>query len=130
MRYLIDTHIFLWALMDPEKISKKAKESILTADETLVSSISFWEISLKYSLGKLSLNGLSPQELPEYAKRSGFGILECDALTMSSFHTLPKLSHKDPFDRMIIHTAILKNLTLVSRDGRFDEYAPFGLKLL
>lgn len=129
MRVLIDTHIFLWALMSPEKLSPPIREALIKADQVWVSSISFWEVSLKFGLGKLELKGLKPEDLPKAAQVSGFKILECDAQLFASSHQLEKIGHKDPFDRLIIHTAIQNQLTLISEDNAFGDYISLGLKL-
>ena len=61
MKYLLDTHTFLWTVFEPEKIGVKAKALITNREHAiLVSLVSFWEISLKYSLGKLRLENVSP----------------------------------------------------------------------
>jgi len=130
VRYLIDTHILLWLLMAPDKLSARQVAAITNADEVLVGSISFWEIALKYQLGKLSLQGLTPDELPVYAEKSGLTILETGVELFATFHTLPKLAHKDPFDRLLIHAAIRHGLILISQDDSFGDYQEFGLKLL
>ena len=130
MSYLIDTHVLLWWLMQPEKIPSKAMDAIEQSEQVNVSALSFWEISLKYSLGKLELHGLMPDELPDYTRQSGLGILECESMIFASFHQLPKLGHKDPFDRLLIHTAIRHGMTLISRNNAFADYRAHGLKLL
>lgn len=130
MRILIDTHIFLWALMSPEKLSQPVRETLIKADQVCISSISFWEISLKFGLGKLELKGLKPEDLPKAAQVSGFKVLECDAQLFASSHQLKNIGHKDPFDRLIIHTAIQNQLVLISEDNAFADYVSQGLKLL
>ncbi|MFA5233458.1 MAG: type II toxin-antitoxin system VapC family toxin [Sulfurimonas sp.] len=131
-RYIIDTHIFLWLLFDPEKIDNNKLQTLQSPrNKVYITSISFWEISLKYALGKLELNGVSPEELPDKAQKMGIDILEIDAATMSSFYRLPKVDvHKDPFDRIIIWKCINDNITLVSQDRKFVEYEKFGLKFI
>ena len=129
MRILIDTHIFLWALMSPEKLSPQIREALMQADQVWVSSISFWEISLKFGLGKLELKGLKPEDLPKAAQVSGFHVLESDAQLFASSHQLENIGRKDPFGRLIIHTAIQNQLTLISEDSAFTDYIPQGLKL-
>ena len=129
MNVLIDTHIFLWALMSPDKLSPQIREALTQADQVSVSSISFWEISLKFGLGKLELKGLRPEELPKAAYLSGIKVLECDAQLFASSHQLPQIGHKAPFDRLIIHAAIQNQLTLISEDSAFADYIGQGLKL-
>ena len=130
--YLIDTHIFLWLIFDPSKI-KTQKLSILKdpKNKIYIASIAFWEISLKFNLGKLKLEGLVPDELPDLAKSMGIEVLEIDKDTMASFYKLPKVDkHKDPFDRIVIWKSINKNITLMSQDEKFSEYKQFGLKYI
>jgi PIN domain nuclease of toxin-antitoxin system len=129
MRILIDTHIFLWALMSPEKLSPQIRQAIMQADQVSISSISFWEVSLKFDLGKLELKGLKPEDLPKAARLSGFNVIESDAQLLASSYQLPQIGHKDPFDRLIIHTAIQNQLTLISEDSAFTDYMAQGLKL-
>jgi len=130
--YLIDTHIFLWLIFDPDKIDNK-KLGVLKnqKNKVFIASISFWEISLKYNLGKLELNGLEPNELPDIAKKMGIEVLEVDKDTMASFHKLPQVpSHKDPFDRIIIWKCINDNIALISRDRKISQYKDYGLRIL
>ncbi|HHH52926.1 MAG TPA: type II toxin-antitoxin system VapC family toxin [Bacteroidetes bacterium] len=132
MRYVIDTHIFLWLLFDtkrvPAKILDVLKES---SNEVYITSISFWEISLKYNLGKLELNGITPEELPQMVTDMGIEMLQIAPSEMASFYQLPKIEkHKDPFDRIIIWHCIVHKDILVSLDGKFSEYEVYGLQVL
>ena len=131
MTYLLDTHTLLWALFEDEKLSVKAREAISDADnEIYVSVISYWEISLKYAIGKLELEGITPDELPEKAKEIAIetlDLLEDDAIT---FYKLPRLKHKDPFDRLIIWQAIRRDIPLISKDKNMEDYQQFGLETL
>ena len=131
MNLLIDTHIFLWLLFDPGNISP-SQISLLEQPENAVylSDISLWEISLKYSIGKLSLEGVTPDKLPSLAEQMGISFLSLNTKTAASFHHLPKLKHKDPFDRMIIWQAIEGDYSLVSNDASFAEYKRLGLLLV
>lgn len=92
-----------------------------------VSLITFWEISLKYSLGKLELQGVTPGELPGISEDSGFETLQLSAEDVSTFHKLPRQQHKDPFDRLIIWQAINNDLHLISKDSILPEYKEAGL---
>ncbi len=131
MNLLLDTHILLWALFEPEKLPKKLKTSVLNPESTIfISIISFWEISLKFALGKIDLKGTLPDALPEIARNDGFEILDLDIDTVSSFYKLPKLRNKDPFDRMLAWQAICKNHTLLTKDPDFTGYRNFGLKIV
>jgi len=95
-----------------------------------VSTVSFWEISLKSSLGKLEIKGAEPEEIPAFVEKSGWHLVPFQAETAASFHSLPRFpEHKDPIDRMLIWTAIRENFTFVSRDGALPLYQALGLKV-
>ena len=130
MRYLADTHIFLWALFEPENISSKAQKILRSRESSVfVSVVSFWEISLKYALGKLELQGIEPHELPDFALQTHFEILDLHPEDAASFDQLPRFPHKDPFDRMIIWQAVRNEMTLISKDREFAEYQKIGLRI-
>lgn len=131
MNYLLDTHYMLWALTDTRKLSKKIKDEITHPDNRiLISTISFWEISLKASIGRLELVGFSPEDLPEACLQMGFDILSLGADESSSYHHLRATYHKDPFDRMLIWLAMQYDYTLISSDSHVKKYASEGLKIL
>jgi PIN domain nuclease of toxin-antitoxin system len=131
MKLLLDSHAFLWAVMAPEKLGKKAHAVLTTpGNEVFVSAVTFWELSLKHSLGKLILEGISPEELPEVAEEAGFTLLTLDPKHAAEYHRLPKLGHKDPFDRMLVWQAIQFGATLLSRDPEIKAYTKHGLKLI
>lgn len=131
MKGLLDTHVFLWAVFSPEKLSASARSLIQDANNSLfISTISFWEISLKYGMGKLELQGCSPEELPEVASAMQLELLHPSAEELASFHRLPRVAHKDPFDRLIIWQALQKQLQFVSKDQRLSEYQALGLKVV
>ena len=131
MKYLIDTHIFLWSLFSPEKISKPIAIILREPNNQIfVSTITFWEIALKFSLNKLELEGITPGELPEFANKMNYDFLSLNAEDASSFYLLPRISHKDPFDRMLNWQAIREKLVLISKDSKISAYEEYGLKTL
>jgi PIN domain nuclease of toxin-antitoxin system len=131
MKILIDTNILLFILFDDAKLSKKEIEIISDDNnEIIVSSISLFEISLKYSINKLELNNITPDKIPDLLIRNGYIIEDIDYITYSSYYKLPSEFHKDPFDRLLIWEAIRKNYCLLSKDSAFVNYQKYGLKLL
>ena len=132
MKYLVDTHYLLWSLIEPDRLDHRTR-SILqnTEDIKQVSVISFWEISLKYALGKLKLTGTTPEELVTSAEESGYQVLDLDASVVAGAHNLPfHADHKDPFDRLLIWQCIQQGVTMLTADSRFAEYRRDGLKLV
>ena len=131
MNYLVDTHVFLWIVLSPKKVSKKVKDILLEPESIkYISTITFWEISLKFSLGKINLVGVLPDKLPSIAKETGFKILNLGSQTASTFHKLPKIGHKDPFDRMLAWQATRQECTLLTADKEFSGYKEHGLKII
>jgi len=131
MKFLLDTHYLIWSIADSSKISKKIKDIIVDPDNRIfVSTISFWEISLKCSIGKLDIKGFLPEDIPNLCKRMGFEIETLSAHDSSSYHQLIMNYHKDPFDRMLIWQAISNSYTLICEDDNIKKYVSTGLKLL
>lgn len=129
MDYLLDTHSFLWTVFEPKKLSKSARAFITQPENrVIVSSITFWEISLKSALGKLKLVNCLPDKLPEIASQMGFELMHLEAGVAASFYRLPRQPHRDPFDRMIIWLAIQKRFTLISKAQAFSAYSEYGLQ--
>ena len=129
MTYLLDTHYMLWSITDSKKLSEKAKEVISNpANTIIVSAVSFWEVSLKVSLGKLEIiGGLFPEDLPEACLKTGFSIIKLSAQDSSTFYNLKAVYHKDPFDRMLIWQAIKNNYSVISADINVKKYVSEGL---
>ncbi len=129
MTCLLDTHAFLWAAMAPEKLSSKMRGVIAdTSNEIHVSTITFREISLKFSLGKLELIGCSPEELVAVAGQMQLQISAPSAEESASFHRLPKFAHKDPFDRMLVWQCLAHRWTLLTHHRSLDQYLALGLR--
>lgn len=131
MKYLLDTHTLLWVLFEDEKLSEKAKDVIRNSEnEIYVSLITYWEIALKYGIGKLELKNITPEEIPHKAKKINIYTFEISETDVSTYFKLPKIKHKDPFDRLIIWQSINNNITLITKDKEMKEYEAFGLKIL
>ncbi len=132
MNYLLDTHYVLWSLFNPERITDNIIQILKDEQSTkYVSGINLFEISLKYSLGKLELEDSNPDEVFTSITESGFEVMEVDAHLFSSYYKLPKKDdHKDPFDRMLVWQAINSDYTFISNDLKIKAYIDDGLKLL
>ena len=95
----------------------------------LVSPISYWEISLKFGLGKLDLPDTDPAEIPAAARQLGLAEDPLATEILSTFHRLPYApDHRDPFDRLLVWQAICRKHTLLSRDRALPFFKAHGLK--
>jgi len=131
MKYLLDTHYVLWTLFEPTRINIEIKKIFEDNNITkYVSGITLWEISLKYSVGKLELEGSNPDEIYEKIEESGFKLLQIENYLFSSYYNLSKKDdHKDPFDRMLIWQAISNDFILITNDKKIEQYIENGLKI-
>jgi len=130
MNYLVDTHILLWSFLETDKLSKKIKSILLDNDnEIYYSPISLWEISIKYGLKKLSLNGGTPDDFFAELNNSFY---RCKTIDTTDLITNYKLSirHKDPFDRFLIWEAIRNDFVLISVDKNMELYKKEGLRII
>ena len=132
MDYLIDTHVFIWFIMEPEKLPENTLEEISNGEnEIYISPISFWEMAIKHQSKKLSLGRINILHLPHIAEQYNFNILTPQAYDYVSIGQIPpKENHHDPFDRMLIQQAIRNNLVLISKDEKFKQYEENGLQLM
>lgn len=118
MRVIVDTHILLWALENPNRLSFSQVEAIEDPTNTVrVSAASIAEIAIKCSLGKLQVNG----DLLSGIRDSGFEILDYTGEEAMLLQTLP-FHHRDPFDRMIITQAMYRAYYVMTNDAVFSSY--------
>jgi PIN domain nuclease of toxin-antitoxin system len=116
--YLLDTHILLWWLTTPEALSEVEYSIIEDPNNKIfISAATIWEIAIKVSLKKLSI----PNNFEKELHNLGFEILPIDFQTAWHIKNLP-FHHSDPFDRLIIATAQLNNLTLLTQDKALKQY--------
>ncbi len=132
MKYLLDTHVFLWMLLHTDKLSKKVYNVLEdSGKEIYLSAISLWEIAIKHQLRRLDLGGVDIRLLPNVAAQSDVKIITPEPYDFITYSELPlKKEHRDPFDRLLIHTAIRNNLILISKDKKFEQYKKDGLQMM
>ena len=121
MKYLLDTHTAIWALSDKSKLSERAKTII--DDESIplcVSMASAWEIAIKISLGKLIFAGGSKSFL-EKMRINGVHILNINTSHIEQVERLPYI-HRDPFDRLLVASAVADGLTIITSDTDIRRY--------
>lgn len=117
MRLLLDTQIVLWQLQGARALSDAASAAIETATELMFSVVSFAEIGVKVSIGKLVV----PEDLREHVTAGGLRLLALTPEHGLAVGDLP-LHHRDPFDRLLIAQAVRDGLTIVTSDERFAAY--------
>lgn len=123
LRLLLDTHALIWWLAGDDALSRRAREAI--ADENnpvAVSAASAMEVATKFRIGKLSDAALLAQDFERVVAEQGF-----DELAISVHHARlageMNISHKDPFDRLLIAQAQTEDMALVSNETLFDGFA-------
>ena len=119
MRVLLDTHLLLWALAQPSKLSKAARRQIDSA-EVFASAASIWEISIKSALGNLKAD---PNEVLQAIEPAGFSVLAISGQHAARVAALPPV-HRDPFDRMLVAQALVEPMTLLTNDRALLGYGP------
>lgn len=114
---LIDTHAFLWFVLDDPRLSPAATEAIAGPGDSYLSTASAWEIAIEVARGKLRL--ATP---PEHFVPAHLNANRIEALPMRLDHALGAPHHGDPFDRVIVAQAQIEGLTLVTDDTMLRRY--------
>ena len=128
MRLLLDTHVFLWAAAEPERIAPTVRALITDgANEVFVSAAVAWEIAIKHALGKLTLPIAPAVYVPARLATLGFIELPISAAHALAISGLPN-HHNDPFDRIMIAQAQVEGMTFVSADQDALAYPVHALK--
>jgi PIN domain nuclease of toxin-antitoxin system len=119
---LVDTHILLWMLNEPERLPAAQKALLEDSDHTLIiSAVTLCEISIKYGLGKLKLPATPDLFFPPHLDQPGMQVLPVLAAHALRLYELP-LHHRDPFDRILIAQAIVEKLPIMTADAQFRRY--------
>ena len=119
MNLLLDTHIYLWWLIDSPALSQQAHQMIAGANQVFVSVVSIWEAGIKWRAGKLSV---APEVLVEGMNQNGLLVLPVNLAHVLQLTQLPD-HHRDPFDRMLVAQAMAEPLFLLTSDRGL---APYG----
>lgn len=122
MRILLDTHLLIWAVADPDRLDKKTADDLEdAANDVLFSAASIWEIAIKYRLSRPDF-AHEPDEIAEAARQTGFIELPVNAAATAKVATLPPL-HRDPFDRLLIAQALAEPALLYTADAPLTAYS-------
>jgi len=122
MKYLLDTHAFLWFVSDDSRLSPRARSIIKDRNqEVYFSAASAWEMSIKIRLGRLTIEEELETFIVKQLAENNFSTLSITVLHSLYTSKLPEI-HKDPFDRMIIAQSKLENMSLISKDKNIKKY--------
>jgi len=118
LRLLLDTHVIVWALEDPDRLAAGTRTAIETEEnEVFVSVVSPWELAIKGPREGLLLR----KDLEVEVDRRGFDLLPVHFRHAEPIGSMP-YHHRDPFDRMLIAQAIIDGLTIVTSDSKMTDY--------
>ena len=120
MKYLLDTNALLYMFGAPSELSARARRIVRDESDLSVSIVSFWEIAIKQSIGKLQFCMTIP-ELESSCKERDIKVLGLSSIAIESIKGLPKI-HGDPFDRILIAQALTGNMVIVTSDGVMPQY--------
>ncbi len=122
MKYLIDTHTFIWASFNDSRLSKTAKDIFLDqTNEIHFSKASIWEMSIKIQLKKLDIVTNLNSFILNHAENNNINILDIALKHILRVQYL-ELHHRNPFDRLLIAQSILEEMPIISADKAFDKY--------
>jgi len=123
VRYLLDTNVWYRGLGFPNSLPRDVLQIVAQRDEQLgISAISLWEIGKKAQLGKLRLSKDIATWLDE-ALAPQFTVLQIDAKVVAEAMRLPAFPNRDPADELIVATARVHNLVLLTSDRALKNYA-------
>ncbi|KAA6455984.1 type II toxin-antitoxin system VapC family toxin [Acidobacteria bacterium AB60] len=122
MKFLVDTHVFLWAILTPERFTDRVRDIFLDKRVELVVSIATpWEIAIKTGIGKLKNGAVILNAFESRLASGGYSLLGLSVEHAIASGLLPR-HHKDPFDRLLIAQALDLNVPILSSDDVFDRY--------
>jgi PIN domain nuclease of toxin-antitoxin system len=122
MRLLLDTHTFLWFILDDPALSSRAHDLIEDPENQRLASVaSFWEMAIKASLGKLEIAEPFEEFVQSQLQINDINLLAITIAHIGRVRMLP-FHHRDPFDRLLIAQCLVEQVPIVSVDPRFDDY--------
>jgi PIN domain nuclease of toxin-antitoxin system len=118
LRLLLDTHVLIWALSDPNRLAARTRAAIETEEnDVFVSVVSPWELAIKGAREGLRL----PDDLMAELDRQRFELLPVLLRHTGPIESMP-YHHRDPFDRMLVAQAVIDGLTIVTADRKLTNY--------
>ena len=121
MKYLLDTHAFLWFLQNDDRLPVQIRTIIENNKDIYISIVSLWEIAIKLSIKKLHLTNKTIEDMFYACREKDFSILNITSEHVKSIIDLPFI-HRDPFDRMLIAQAKVEDMILLTCDQNIPQY--------
>lgn len=126
MKYLLDTHTWIWWNMNPANLSDKVRQVIADSEkysELLLSAISPWEFCKLLEKKKLGISCPPEEWLKQALDMPKFRLVELTPIIAYRSTSLPQPFHNDPGDQIIVATAREENATLLTKDGKILQYS-------
>ena len=128
MRFLLDTHIVIWAMVGSKMLSDKARSILQTSGNSFyMSSASVWEVAIKHSV-KPDEIPVTAEQVIRFCRESGITELPVGFAHAQAVSRLP-VYHNDPFDRMLVAQAMEEDLFILSHDGKLPPYGDFVVRV-
>ncbi len=122
-KYLLDTHIFIWANKEPKKLSENIQKILSNPNNQLYfSMVALWEMQIKMQLGKLKVSTDLKQLIADIKQDNLYQILPIKDTHIINLENLPAI-HRDPFDRLMISQAMIEDMTFLSVDNFVQQYS-------
>jgi PIN domain nuclease of toxin-antitoxin system len=122
VRILVDTHVLIWALMEPGRLSLEVSGQLTSrSNDVMFSAVSIWEIAIKTALGRTDFR-VSPRQIAAEAVRVGFSELPLVSDAAAQVADLP-IVHRDPFDRLLVVQALAEGARLFTADAELQPYS-------
>ncbi len=127
MRVILDTQIFIWhASGSVRNLRPEANQMINDLQNIIfLSHVSLFEIAIKQKIGKLDVLPISVSQIIELAQEKGFALLPVTAAHIATYDRIPLIdNHRDPFDRLLLATALAESIPIITADEHFPQYSP------
>lgn len=122
MKALLDTHVFLWWVMDDERLTPYIRDFIADeGNDLFLSSASCWEIAIKTKIGRLKLPGNPEKFIPDQMIANNITGLPIQSVHALHVYSLPD-HHRDPFDRILVAQAGIERIPIITSDPLFADY--------
>ncbi len=126
MDYLVDTQILIWFELNSAELKPAIREMLIDGRNRIwVAQLSLFEITIKQTIGKLPDLRWDTVTLANQLEQDGFQLLPLKTIHIAAYNSLPlRTNHRDPFDRLLMASAVAERLTIISADEQFRQYVP------